>query len=154
MVTVSAPASSYVTIDTSLDSASGYAGTSYQIKKTAQELYSSSEEITQDVGSGREVVVKSYKVSKNPSYFLKVYWGKIERSGYNEECVPGQARKGTCTSPLLDAQGSFKINGGGKLKFMKAAQIRSGRLHSFKIRHGSCMEIAAVWRNRRHIGRS
>lgn len=127
MVTISAPASSYVTIDTSLNSASGYAtGSTYQIKKTAYELYSSHEEITQDVGSGREVVVKSYKVSKNPSYFLKVYWGKIERSGYNDECVPGQARKGTCTTPLLDAQGSFKIDSGGKLKFMRPLRFEAG----------------------------
>jgi len=129
MLTISAPASSYVTIDTSLDSASGYAvsdTSDYQIKKTAQELYSASEEITQDVGSGREVVVKSYKVSKNPSYFLKVYWGKIERSGYSEECVPGQARNGKCTNPLLNAQGSFKINSGGTLKFIKSLRFEAG----------------------------
>lgn len=127
MATVSAPANSYVTIDTSLDSASGYAtGSTYQIKKTAQELYSSSDEIIQDVGSGREVVVKSYKVSKHPSYFLKIYWGKIERSGYSDECVPGQARKGTCTTPLLNAQGSFKIDSGGKLKLMKTLRFEAG----------------------------
>lgn len=130
MVDVSAPASSYVTIDTSLSSASsGYAtsgATTYRIKKTAQELYSSNEEIAQDVGSGREVVAKSYKSFKNPRYFLKVYWGKIERDGYSDECNPGQARTGKCDNPLLNANGTFKIGGGGKLQLMKKLRFEAG----------------------------
>lgn len=122
MVTISAPAASYVTIDTSLDSASGTAvNNSLQIKKTAQELYSSSEEIVQDVGSGREVVAKSYKVSKHPSYFLKVFWGKIDRADYGEECV--LTAVGACKIPLLNATGSFEILSGGKLNLVKTLRF-------------------------------
>jgi len=112
MVTISAPASSYVTIN---------AGTENEIKKTAQELYSSEEEIVEDAGNGMEVVVKSYKVSKNPSYFLKVFWGKIEREGYGEECV--STAVGTCKVPLLNATGSFKIESGGKLDLVKTLRF-------------------------------
>ncbi|MFA6097853.1 MAG: hypothetical protein WC788_09615 [Candidatus Paceibacterota bacterium] len=124
MLTVSAPASSFVTIDTSLDSASGYVSggaSSYQIKKTAQELYSNDGETSVDVGSGRELVVKGYKVSKHPSYFMKVFWGRIDASGYGEECIPTATVK--CTTPLLNATGSFKIDSGGKLNLVKTLRF-------------------------------
>ncbi len=111
MVTISAPASSSVVITAGGET----------ITKTAEELYSDQGEIVEDAGSGREVVVQSYKVSKHPSYFLKVFWGKIEREGYGEECV--LTAIGACKEPLLNATGSFKINSGGKLNLVKTLRF-------------------------------
>ncbi|MFZ2969914.1 MAG: hypothetical protein WA063_02085 [Minisyncoccia bacterium] len=111
MVTISAPASSSVVITAGGET----------ITKTAEELYSDQGEIVEDAGSGREVVVQSYKASKHPSFFLKVFWGKIERDGYGEECV--LASTGSCKVPLLDATGSFKIESGGKLNLVKTLRF-------------------------------
>lgn len=114
LVVISAPASSYLTLDIGGN----------KIEKTAQEFYSTSDEIIQNVGNGREIVIKSYKVVINPSYFLKVYWGKIERSGYAEECIPTAI--GGCKTPLLNANGSFKIDSGGKLQLVKTLRFEPG----------------------------
>lgn len=115
MVTISAPASSYVTIN---------AGGN-EIKKTAQEFYSNSEPVVKDAGSGREVIAQSYKVAKHPSYFLKVFWGKIERNSYGEECIPS-ANNNCAKTPLLNTAGSLKIDSGGKINLVKTLRFEPG----------------------------
>lgn len=90
------------------------------ITKTAQEFYDIKGQYIQDIGSGKEIVVDVYPAQKNPSYFLKVFWGKIDKREYNEKrCATGTEGTARCLLPLLNADGSFKIDSGGTLKLIK-----------------------------------
>lgn len=109
-VTVSSPADNEVTITTTAGS----------ITKTAQELYDLSDQLVEDLGDGKEIVIDVYPAQENPSFFLKVFWGKIDKTEYNEKrCAAGTEGTARCILPLLNADGSFKIDSGGTLKFIK-----------------------------------
>jgi len=135
--TVSSPANDNITITTAQGS----------ITKTAQEFYDMSELYVEDVGEGREIVIKTYPI-KNPKYFLKVLWGKTSRNAYkirNKEAeeveISAEAvnagsssnsnmiiannifRRITNGIEWHDASGSFKINGGGTLNLIKALRF-------------------------------
>ncbi len=115
-VTVSSPATDNVTITTARGN----------VVKTAQELYNMTEQYIQDVGNGKEIVIDVYPAQKNPSYFLKIFWGKIDRQEYNEKrCAAGTEGTKKCLLPLLNADGSFKIDSGGTLKLIKPLRFES-----------------------------
>lgn len=132
-VLISSPANDSVTIQT----------TQGNITMTAKELYNLSESKVEDVGEGREIVIKAYPI-KNPRYFLKVIWGKTSRADYkirNKEAgdveintavsssdsnaiIAGNSfRRSTNGIAWNDASGNFEINGGGTLKFIKALRF-------------------------------
>ena len=127
-VLVSSPANDSVTIET----------TQGDITMTAQELYDLSEPKVEDVGEGREIVIKAYPI-KNPKYFLKVIWGKTSRADYelkgeadeieSQAVMVGNAIKQIIKNKLgkditvHDASGNFQINSGGNLKFVKALRF-------------------------------
>jgi len=109
-VTISSPANDNVTITTTQGS----------ITKTAQEFYDLGEEYVEDVGEGREIVVDVYPAKKNPVYFLKVFWGKVDRTGYaGKRCSPDTEGTVRCHLPVLNADGSFKIDSAGTIKLIK-----------------------------------
>ena len=100
------------------------------ITKTAKEFYEMNEPYVEDVGEGREIVVKVYPV-KNPKYFLKVLWGNTKRVDY-EKTKKNIAYTDTAISNLSaakrifalhDASGSFKMNSGGELKLIKTLRF-------------------------------
>ncbi len=112
LVTVSSPSNENVTISAGNES----------ITKSAKEFYDSSEPIIVDEDEdGKEIVIKTYPASKHPSIFLKVFWGKIDKTSYNEKrCVEGLENSTIkCWLPLLNADGSLSINNSGKLKLIK-----------------------------------
>ncbi|MEA1937117.1 MAG: hypothetical protein U9N04_03325 [Patescibacteria group bacterium] len=130
-VLVSSPAGDDVTIKT----------TQGDVTMTAQELYDLSEPKIEDVGGGREIVIKTYPI-KNPKYFLKVIWGKTSRADYRiRSKEAGEVEISTATANSTsnaviannrritngiiwyDASGNFQINNGGTLKFIKTLRF-------------------------------
>ena len=132
-VLVSSPAGDSVTIKT----------TQGDVTMTAQELYDLSEPKVEDVGEGREIVIKVYPI-KNPKYFLKVIWGKTSRADYkirskeagdveisaatttadsSPNAVIANNRRITNGIAWHDASGNFQINSGGTLRFVKALRF-------------------------------
>lgn len=118
-VLVSSPANDSVTITTAEGS----------ITKTAQEFVDESY-IVQDVGEGREIVVRIFPV-KNPKYFLKVIWGYANRTGYalketaeNDEVVALQPAEQRLL-PFYNASGSFAMNGGGTLDLVRTLRFEN-----------------------------
>lgn len=115
-VLISSPANGNITIATTRGS----------ITKTAKEFYDMKAQLVQDAGNGREITVKTYPIAKTPNYFLKVFWGKVEREDYAasiEKCreeEKGIKEIAKCALlPLINADGSFKIDSGGKLSLVK-----------------------------------
>ena len=102
-------------------------GENNTITKTAQELYDMKGKFVQDVGDGREIVVKVYPISRHPNYFLKVFWGKVEREDYVasiKKCREKERKAIKCLLlPLINADGSFKIDSGGKLSLVKTLRF-------------------------------
>lgn len=115
MVTVSSPANDEVTIATSQG----------DLTMTAQEFYDLSESYTQSVGDNEmEIVVDVYPAGENPNYFLKIYWGKVDRTNYLiKRCTPGTEGTAKCHIPLINANGSFKIDSGGTLQLAKTLRF-------------------------------
>ena len=128
-VLVSSPANDSVIIKTN-------EGT---VTMTAQAFYDLSEPYIEDVGEGREIVVKVYPI-KDPKYFLKVLWGGTSRADYairSEEASEVEVSDATVSSDANavvassyfkktinnitwhDASGSFQINGGGEIKLVR-----------------------------------
>jgi len=135
--TVSSPANDNIIITTAQGS----------ITKTAQEFYDMSEPYVEDVGEGREIVIKTYPI-KNPKYFLKVLWGKTSRNAYKirskeaEEveisAEAANAGSGSSSNMIIannifrritngiawhNASGSFQINSGGTLNLIRALRF-------------------------------
>ena len=134
-VLVSSPANDNVTITT----------TQGDITMTAQELYNLSEPYTEDLGDGREIVVKTYPI-KTPKYFLKVLWGKTSRNAYkirsekareveiSAEATDSDSGSGAVAASGIfkritngiawhNASGNFQINDGGTLNPIKALRF-------------------------------
>lgn len=115
-VAVSSPADNEITIITTQGS----------VTKTAQELYNLADQYVENLGGGREIVIDVYPAQENPSFFLKVFWGKIDKQEYNEKrCAAGTEGTARCLLPLLSADGSFKIDSGGTLKLIKPLRFES-----------------------------
>ncbi len=130
-VLVSSPANDSVTIKTAEE----------DVTMTAQELYDLSESYVEDVGEGREIVIKVYPI-KNPKYFLKVIWGKTNRADYalrseeaNEVEISTSTTESSSNAVIIknrritngiawyDASGNFQINSGGTLRIIKALRF-------------------------------
>jgi len=132
-VLISSPANDNVTIKTN-------EGT---VTMTAQEFYDLSEPYIEDVGEGREIVVKVYPI-KDPKYFLKVLWGKTSRTDYairseegNEVEVSGENSDSSSNAVIANsyfkrivnnitwynASGSFQINDGGEVSLVRALRF-------------------------------
>lgn len=128
-VLVSSPANDNVTIATAQGD---------NITMTAQEFYNLNEPKIEDVGEGREIVIKTYPI-ENPKYFLKILWGKTSRADYElkgeadeiennavmvektiREIVKNKFGKDIT---VYDASGYFQINNGGTLKLIKALRF-------------------------------
>ncbi len=117
------------------------------VVKTAKQWYDLNGIGIEDVGEGREIVVKTYPV-KNPKYFLKVLWGKTSRSAYkirsekakeveisaetanigsnsdsNAIIANNIFRRITNGVVWHDASGSFQINSGGTLNLVKTLRF-------------------------------
>ena len=115
-VTVSSLADNEVTITT----------TEGTVTKTAQELYDLTDQYAEDLDDGREIVIDVYPAQKDPSFFLKVFWGKIDKNEYNERrCAAGTEGTARCLLPLLNADGSFRIDDGGTLNLIKPLRFES-----------------------------
>lgn len=113
-IAVSSPANDNVTITT----------TQGNMTKTAQEFYNMKEQYIQDVEEGREIVVNVYPASENPNYFLKVFWGKVDRESYiQERCATGTEGTAKCSLSLVNGDGSFKIDSAGTLKLIKTLRF-------------------------------
>lgn len=119
-VLISSPANDSVSITT----------TQGTVTKTAQEFYDMKEQFIQSVGNGREIVIKTYPIARTPNYFLKVFWGKVDREDYvasigkcreAEEGVAAGIAK--CLLSQINADGSFKIDSGGKLSLVKTLRF-------------------------------
>ena len=81
------------------------------INKTAKDFYESSQPIVQDMGDGREVVIKTYP-AKNRHYFLKIFWGKVDKDADSSDSN-------------INFSGSFNIDSGGKLKLIKTFRFET-----------------------------
>ena len=100
------------------------------ITKTAKELYEMNEPYIQDVGEGKEIVVKVYPI-KNPRYFLKVLWGNTKRVDYektkkdivNTDIAISSLPIAKRAFALHYASGNFKLNSGGTLGFIKTLRF-------------------------------
>ncbi len=115
-VAVSSPADNNIIINTVAGS----------VTKTAQELYNLTDQYVEDLGDGREIVINVYPAQKNSSFFLKIFWGKIDKQEYNERrCAAGTEGTARCLLPLLNADGSFKIDSGGTLNLIKPLRFES-----------------------------
>jgi len=121
-VVVSSPANDNITIST----AQG------ELTMSAQEFYDLKEQYVQDVGNGMEIVVDVHPSPANPNYFLKVFWGKVDRNSYvGRRCKSEAEGTSRCLLPLINANGSFKIDSGGTVKLVRTLRFeRSDRIDS------------------------
>lgn len=108
-VLVSSPADDIITI-----TAGTATGTSTQstISKTAREIYDSGEPIAQDVGNGKEIVVKAHPY-KRRAFILSALWGKTERQAYIS----------ALSNERVDFSGTLSLDSGGTIKKAKAMRF-------------------------------
>ncbi len=112
-VVVSSPANKDITIETAQGS----------VTKTAEEFYNMTETFIEDVGSGREIVIKIHPAPENPHFFLTVLWGKVKRADYALRCTPGTEGTARCILPIVNFSGSFKIDSGGTLSLVRTLRF-------------------------------
>ncbi|MBU4331984.1 hypothetical protein KKD19_00195 [Patescibacteria group bacterium] len=103
-VLVSGKGSDTLTIETSQGS----------LSKTVKEFYDAREPIIQDVGEGREIVVKVFPIKKR-IFNLEVLWGGPVSNSLNSEAI--ENKEG------MDFSGNLWVEEGAALKFLKTVRF-------------------------------
>ena len=121
-VMVSAPAGESITVLTAQGS----------VTKTAKEFYEAKTPIVQDVGNGKEIIIKTYPTRRH-AFVMKLIWGKTDRADYSEtiECATATdanalsaAAKTRCLKfPKENFSGSLTLSGEAKMKLVRALRF-------------------------------
>ena len=103
------------------------------VTKTAKELYIAEEEIVQDVGNGKEIVIKVVPI-KSHAFNMKLLWGMLEREKYSEaidcesdDATLSGAKKIDCRRHALENfSGSLNISDGAEMKLIRTVRFDTG----------------------------
>ena len=119
-VLVSSPASDNITVNVTPGS----------VTKTAKELYEANAPIVQNVGNGKEILIKTHP-SPSHSYIAKIIWGGLERPAYaaNQDCeleisnLSASARANCLKLPQEDFSGALDLLSGGKMELVRTVRF-------------------------------